>query len=218
VIALHKGSRVTGRIEFEGESQPPLTPAIRIYASEPAGSHGMNTPGSSTIAEDWSFEIAGVSPGKRVFRMVGLPSTHALKSAFVGGVDVIDRETEFDGKEEIQDVRLVVTSRVTTVTGLATDDRGRPVEEYALVVFASDPDRWGPATRHVATARPDQSGRFTVTGLPPGDYLVAALNYLERGESSSPEFLVSIKSKSTPVSLLEGETKAVNLKVIAPER
>jgi hypothetical protein len=28
VIALYKGSRVTGQIEFEGDSRPPLTPAI----------------------------------------------------------------------------------------------------------------------------------------------------------------------------------------------
>jgi hypothetical protein len=218
VIAMSKGSRVTGQITFEGESQPPLTPAIRIYAVEPAGSRGFSLPGTSVIADDWSFEITGVSAGKRVFRVFGLPSTHTLKAVTVGGEDVIDSEVEFDGREEMAGVRLVVSSRVTTVTGQVADARGRPVEEYALVAFSSDPERWGPATRHVTTARPDQYGRFTVTGLPPGEYLVAALNYLERGESTSPEFLESIRSQATPVRLEEGDTRVVSLKMIVPER
>ncbi len=218
VVTLYKGSRATGQVVFEGESQPPLTPAIRVFAAEPAGSRGMSSLGTSVIADDWSFEVTGISPGRRVFRVAGLPATHALKSVFVDGEDVIDTETEFDGKGELHGVRLVVSSRVTTVTGLVTDDRGRPIEEYALVVFSSDPERWGRGTRHVGTARPDQNGRFTVTGLPPGDYLVAALNYLERGESTSPEVLASIRSDATPVRLVEGETRTVTLKLIAPER
>jgi hypothetical protein len=218
VIALYKGSRATGQVTFEGEPQPPRSPAIRILAAEPAGSRGMSSLGTSVIADDWSFEVSGISPGKRVFRVAGLPATHTLKSVFIDAEEVIDTETEFDGKGEIHGVRLVVSSRVTTVSGLATDDRGRPIEEYALVVFSSDPERWGRGTRYVATARPDQTGRFTVTGLPPGDYLVAALNYLERGESTSPEFLASIRSDATSVRLVEGETRMVSLKAIAPER
>ena len=218
VIALHKGSRVTGQIEFEGDSRPPLTPAIRIYAREPDGGQGMNLPGTSTINEDWSFEIVGVSPGKRLFRMTGLPATHALKSVFVAGEDVIDTVTPFDGKEAVSDVRLVVTNRVTTIAGGVTDDQGRPVQDYTVVAFASDPEKWNAGTRFIASARPDQHGRFAVTGLPPGEYLVAALEYLERGQSEDPEFLSSIKDRATPISLAEGEQKSVDLKVIGPER
>jgi protocatechuate 3,4-dioxygenase beta subunit len=216
VIALHKGSRVTGQIEFEGETRPALTPAIRIYASEPGGGSGMNLPGTSTINDDWSFEIVGVSPGKRLFRMTGLPATHALKSVFVGDEDVIDTVTPIDGKAPITGVRLVITSRVTAITGGVTDAEGRPVQDYAVVAFASDRARWGPGTRYIATARPDQYGHFTVTGLPPGDYLVAALPYLERGDSEDPEFLSRLEAKATAISLAEGEQKAVDLKVLAP--
>jgi protocatechuate 3,4-dioxygenase beta subunit len=211
VIALHKGSRVTGQIEFEGDSRPPLTPAIRIYAREPDGGQGMSVPGTSTINEDWSFEIVGVSPGKRLFRMTGLPTTHALKSVFVAGEDVIDTVTPFDGKEAMSDVRLVVTNRVTTIVGGVTDEQGRPVHDYTVVAFASDPEKWNAGTRFIASARPDQHGRFTVTGLPPEDYLVAALEFLERGQSEDPEYLSSIKARATPISLAEG-AKSVDLK------
>ena len=217
-IALHSGSHVTGQVEFEGDSRPPLTPAIRIYASEPGGGRGMSMPGTSSIKDDWSFEIVGVSPGQRLFRITGLPATHVLKSVFVGDQDVIDTVTPFDGKEGMGGVRLVVTDKVTAITGAVTDDRGRPVQDYSIVAFASDPDKWNPGTRFIGTARPDQNGRFALTGLPPGEYFVAALGYLERGDSEDPEFLASIKLKATSVSLAAGEEKSLSLKVVATER
>jgi protocatechuate 3,4-dioxygenase beta subunit len=218
VIALLKGSRVTGQIEFDGDSRPPLTSAIRIYATAPDGDHGMNLPGTSTINDDWSFEIVGVSPGHRLFRVTGLPPTHTLKAVFAGDEDVIDRVTPFDGKVPMSGVRLVLTDRVTNIVGGITDDEGHPVQDYAVVAFATEAEKWASGTRYIATARPDQNGRFTVTGLPPGDYLVAALPYLQRGDSEDPEFLSALKSRATPISLAEGERKAVELKVIAYER
>jgi hypothetical protein len=87
-----------------------------------------------------------------------------------------------------------------------------------VVAFAAEPEKWTTGTRYITTARPDQHGRFTVTGLPPGDYLVAALPYLERGTSQDPEFLAALKPRATPVSLAEGEQKAAQLTVLAYER
>jgi hypothetical protein len=217
VIALLKGSRVTGQIEFEGNSRPPLTPALRIYATNPDGDHGMNLPGTSTINDDWSFEIVGVSPGQRLFRVMGLPPTHTLKAVFVGDEEVIDAVTAVDGRGAISGVRLVLTDRVTTIVGGATDVDGHPVQDYAMVAFAPEAEKWAPGTRYIATARPDQNGHFTVTGLPPGDYLVAALPYLERGDSEDPEFLAALKLRAMPISLAEGEQKAIELKVVAYE-
>ncbi len=218
VIALHKGSTVSGQIEFEGETRPPLTPAVRIYASEVGGSRGMNLPGTSTVNPDWSFEISGVSPGKRLFRMTGLPPTHVLKSVTVGGEDVTDAPTEFDGKGTLGDVKLLLTERVTSIIGEVTDDRGRQVPDYALVAFAADPERWNPGSRFIGSVRPDQNGRYSLSGLPPGDYLVVAVDSLERGQAEDREFLTAIRSKATAVSLAEGEVKPLHLKLVAPER
>ena len=166
----------------------------------------------------WSFEIASVSPGKRLFRILGLPTTHVLKSVFVADEDVIAAVTPFDGKEPVSGVRLLLTNRVTTLDGGVMDDQARPVQDYSVIAFASDPEKWNPGTRFIASARPDQHGRFTVTGLPPGDYLVAALASLERGDSEDPEFLASLKARATPVSLGEGEEKSLSLKLVVPER
>jgi hypothetical protein len=65
------------------------------------------------------------------------------------------------------------------------------------------------------TARPDQDGRYKVNGLPPGEYRVIALDYLDQNEWNSPEFLDSIRSKATTFSVNEGESKSVDLRITA---
>ena len=218
VIALTKGSRVTGQVEFEGENRPEPSPSIRLYTSEPGGGGPISSPGTSTINADWSFEITGVSPGERVFRMVGLPSRYMLKAVLVRGADVIDIATKFNGKEDFTDVHLVVTGRAPLLSGAVVDDKGHPVHEYSVVAFARDSARWTTGTRYIATARSDQNGQFTMTVLPPGEYLVAALEYLEGGDSSDPEFLASIRLRATPVALAEGVQKTLELKVLQDEK
>src|SRR5690242_21588188 len=46
-----------------------------------------------------------------------------------------------------------------------------------------DDGRWLEDSRYVRSARPDQQGTFQIKGLPPGDYLAVALEYVEDGRS-----------------------------------
>ena len=62
-------------------------------------------------------------------------------------------------------------------------------------------------------ARPDQTGRFVIPGLPAASYLAVALEYLEPGQESDPEFLERLKGLGTSVRVGEGEKKTVTLKI-----
>ena len=49
--------------------------------------------------------------------------------------------------------------------------------------------------------------------LPPEDYLIIAVQNLESGQASDPEFLTRAREEAKPFSLDEGETKAVDIKL-----
>ena len=49
--------------------------------------------------------------------------------------------------------------------------------------------------------------------MPPGDYYVVALHYLESGEESDPEQLEKWKGLGTRVTLAEGQPQARTLTV-----
>ena len=61
-----------------------------------------------------------------------------------------------------------MTNRPTEMSGLVTNARSEAVKEYSLVVFAQDRDLWRPGSRFIRSGRPDQDGRFKVSGLPVG--------------------------------------------------
>jgi hypothetical protein len=84
-----------------------------------------------------------------------------------------------------------------------------------VVVFADDERLWTFPERFVRAIRSDDQGRFTVRGLPPGvGYLAAAVGYIEDGESEDPEFLARLCDRAASVSLREGETKTIELRLV----
>jgi hypothetical protein len=53
--------------------------------------------------------------------------------------------------------------------------------------------------------RPATDGAFSVRGVPPGDYLVAALTDLEPGEWNDPALLDQLVVSAVRLTLREGE-------------
>ena len=75
-------------------------------------------------------------------------------------------------------------------SALTIDDRTVPVAlDTTVIVFADEPEKWGPHSRFIESARPDQQGRFTIRSLPPGRYVAIAVGYLEPGEEHDPDVL-----------------------------
>jgi hypothetical protein len=71
-----------------------------------------------------------------------------------------------------------------------------------------------PFSRFIAADRPDQQGRFRVGGLPGGRYLVTAVDYLETGTERDPELLTRLRERAVLLTLEEGETKDIDLKLV----
>jgi hypothetical protein len=142
-----------------------------------------------------------------------VPDGWFLKSVTHRGVDITDTGYEFKPGERVSGIQILLARQATTLTGLVKDDRGDPVGDYSIVAFSSDRNKWGYLTRFVRAARPDQDGRFTIRALPPDDYLVVALEYLESGQEFDPEQLRAWEPVATKVSLGEGGAQSVMLKL-----
>ena len=108
-----------------------------------------------------------------------------------------------------------MTQRLTTVSGGVLDDRGGVALDATVIVFADEPEKWGPHSRFIESARPDQQGRFTIRSLPPGRYVAIAVGYLQPGEERDPDLLEAWRKVATPFTLSEGETHAVDLRLSA---
>jgi hypothetical protein len=66
----------------------------------------------------------------------------------------------------------------------------------------------------VRAARPDQDARFLIKGLPPGEYRLVAVEYIEAGEETDPARLENWRATGMLVTLAESAAKSVTLKLI----
>ena len=146
----------------------------------------------------------------------GLPPTWAVKTISLDGEDVTDQPIDVKGRQQAV-LRVVLTDRVTEVVGSIASSSfagGGKAPRATIVVFADDETKWSFPSRFIQTARTDAQGAFQVTGLPPQEYRVIAVDYLEDGEESDPEFLKRMRERGTRFSLREGERRAVELRLI----
>jgi hypothetical protein len=65
--------------------------------------------------------------------------------------------------------------------------------------------------------RSDQKGRYQIKGLPPGEYLASAVDYVEDGAWNEPEYLDSLRQYARTLTLDAVEPQSVSLRVrLAP--
>jgi hypothetical protein len=126
--------------------------------------------------------------------------------------DISETPLELRSGEQLSDVQVVVTNRVISVIGQLTDDRGMPLPDGTVVIFADDSTKWGAASRFVHTARPDQQGRYEIKGLPTGEYLAVAVDYVEDGMWNDPEFLESLRRYAQRLSVTDASAQTIALK------
>lgn len=215
VIMTSKGATASGQVTFEGGVKPANLATLQINAIPTV----MDGPmmglggGPGKVGPDGAFELRGLS-GARLIRAQGLPQGWMLKSVHANGVDVTDSGIEFKGGEALTGVEVVLTSKVTELSGSVRGSSGGPIKDYTLVVFSDDPQRWTlPNSRYVTGSRPNQEGRFQVGNLPPGSYYAVATDDIAQGEWGDPDVLDRFKSKATKFTLDEGEKKVLDLKL-----
>ena len=66
--------------------------------------------------------------------------------------------------------------------------------------------------------RPGQQGQFTVANLPPGEYLVAAVDWVEEGTEDDPALLEELRGSGVRAQLGEGEQRTVALRLAEPRK
>ena len=133
---------------------------VRITApsAENAASIGANPNGRAD--KDGKFTLNGVPAGLHWIRSGGAPRGWSLKSVIVDGLEVVDTPIALRSGQTLQNVSVVFTNKLTEINGTVTDTRGNPLTEFTVLAFPTESLLWRPLARQIATARPDQNGKF----------------------------------------------------------
>ncbi|HEX6163242.1 MAG TPA: carboxypeptidase-like regulatory domain-containing protein [Vicinamibacterales bacterium] len=220
IVTTAVGATATGVILTDDGSVPPFRPeTVQLFPQQMDPAFNMMGSGPPKINQDFTFEMTGLFDRRLIRGGVGVGPAAAnggwyLKAVIHDGQDVTDTGIDFQPGRAYDGLQVIFTQKTTDLSGLVTDDRGKPVLDASVIVFPASRDKWTYQTRFIRTMRPDTNGRFTIKSMPPADdYLVIAVQNLEPGQFSDPEFLSRAREEAQSFTLNEGETKAVDIKL-----
>jgi hypothetical protein len=208
-LTLQPGVAVNGRVVFEG-SQPTAAEVQALsFALVPPGAGGqVQASGGGRVDAEGRFTFAGITPD--TYRFVttwNAPAARekwSIKASTANGREAFEAPLRVN-PNETADWTVTYTDKPTSLTGVFQDRGGRAATEYYMLVFSSDRKHWTPGSRRIRMTRPSTDGAFSVKGLPPGEYFLAALADLETGEWNDPTLLEQLVSSSAKVTLRDGE-------------
>ncbi len=214
-LTLQEGFAVSGQLVFNGSAPVPTNnERVRVTMNplgQPVQSLGL---GSWSTAADASgqFTVPGVVPGRYRISATGAPGWQ-VTSVLVNGLDVLDFPFVVDPGETVPSVTIQFGDRTTDLRGTLTDANAAATADYSVVIFPEDQRYWIPYARRMRSVRPNTDGAFVMTGLPPGDYRLAAVTDLDANEWLDPEFLRQLLPASIGVRLLEGQSTIQDIRV-----
>jgi hypothetical protein len=214
-IPMSPLSVVRGSVVIEGEGAG-VTPVGVTLTAVPADFDRapINMPAPRAQAgPDGAFQFTDVTGPVRIALANARPGWW-LKSVMVNGVNAADDPVTFNRDSgPMTGVLAVVSTRGAAVAGRLTNADRQTTPDYAAILFSTDRTRWYDQSPYVATSRSDQTGAFSISGLPPGDYWAVAVDAALGGsdERRNPDVLTGLTSSARRISLDEGQRMDVEL-------
>jgi hypothetical protein len=207
------GATVAGRVVTDDGSPLPAPRLVVRMQSAAAGRPPIMGLGAvrdnGLVGADGSFECKGPS-GPSIVRVSTLPSGWAVGRVDVGARDHVHVPLDLRSGQRVEGLTVVLTKALPQLGGRVLDDRGEPADGTVLL-FPADRAHWIEAAGVLRSARPDQSGRFRFDLVHPGEYLIVAIEYVQRWQVVDPEFLEEQRRRATKVSIGATTGKPVTL-------
>lgn len=214
-LVLRIGPRISGRIEFDGATpRPPMdrTPAAISVNLSPVDTRnpGVSMPGAIVVNANGQFSGPSMPPGRYTLS-AGAPGW-TLRSAMVGGIDISDVPIDIESTD-LGGVVVTFFDRPAQMSGVVRNARGEAEDGAMVYVIPANYSEHlgrGVTPRHLRTTRSTADGRYTLSGLLPGDYIVAAVSD-GAGEGDPIRFLDAAARVGTRITISDSEKKGQDL-------
>jgi protocatechuate 3,4-dioxygenase beta subunit len=218
-VTTSNGWTATGQVVTDSGSAGRV-PRDRIFISSratiPGGPSSVsdNPLGPGRVRPDSSFFVDSIFGQARL--VVSVPNGWMVKAILHNGLDVAGKPIDTPNGGTLSGVQILLSDALTSISGQLTDEAGASQTAGTVLVFSSDPERWFESSWFVRAVRPDQQGRYEVKGLPAGEYLAVALDYVQDRMWNDPEYLESLRRHAQKVTVGDGESQTVPLKLVMP--
>jgi hypothetical protein len=207
VVAISPMGSLRGHISIEGDgpARPEFHPQFFLMSDD-----GMSSRPQVKIADDGTFSIENVAPGKYYPQVSGAPNGAYLQSVRLGQQEVLGKELDFSngGSGELEIVFRYGVAQVTGTIQIPQDANRSSTSDFMVVLVPASLNADGSG---IIFGRMDQTATFTMKNLPPGRYLAYALEQVDTNQLQNPEVLKQLASRAVEVELKEKDNKQIQL-------
>jgi hypothetical protein len=216
-LTLLSATPLSGRIASSGAPLPnPASVRVQLRPSSNGvvtNAVGLNLITIPTTNPDGSFRMDSVIPGEYRVAVQGLPPDFYVKDIQYNQNDALNKPLEYSGRDN-GSLEVAVSSGAVQINGSATDDKSSPAPGVTIVLI---PDQHRDRTDLYKNTTTDSTDRYSIRGVPPGDYKLFAWNSIAPFDWFDPAILGRDESRGKPVHVLESSNQTVDLKVIAEQ-
>ena len=208
-------SSITGTIIVEGEKDVPRD--VRIFAvneeTRQAGSsdfdYTRNQNNNPQPVKVKTFRIGKLSEGKYRLASPAIGRNYYLKSATLGGRDLLNSTFEIKEGEELKDIQIVLSTSMGTVKGKVAGYNGA---EGAVVMLIEKGVVYGQIQTKSFSTRIATTGDFEVKAAP-GEYSIIVLTPRQRPQSQAEakEWFEKLVREGQQISVRDNEITNVSL-------
>ena len=220
-VMLLAGARVSGKIVFEGAATPPAPAAVQRMLPALSGIDRAAFGGQGRTTPDGQFTTSGYPPG-RYFVLVSAAAMPGwtIESTTLGGRNLDESPLEL-GTSDVGGVVVTFTDHPSEIRGTVHAASSATTAtanlDATVVIFPTNYRDWidhGMSTRRQRTATVGKGGTFTLSGLPAGDYLAAAVNSDAIDNQRDPKTFDALARIASHFALTAGEKKTIDLTVV----
>ena len=224
-LNLREGFKLSGRIEFQGQTPRPAQAMIQNMLSltvtqlDGRPDFGFDGGGRGSRPDaNSAFKTSGYPPGRYLLSTNGAPPGWIVKSITVNGRDASIEPFTLDA--DIADVVITCVDTPSAVSGTVRSPTSGPLTATVLL-FPADTRGWiasGMPARRLRNMRASRTGAFSTASLLAGDYLIVAIDDADMGDPQDPAFITKIAGVATRITVAEADKKTVDLSIVKVPR
>jgi hypothetical protein len=157
-----------------------------------------------------SFTLPQVGPGRYILNAMTPGRGTYVKSATLGGRDVLDEGLDFTAGAA-GTLEITVASGGGMITGAVKSDSGKTTGRRTAVLIP-EPTSGGRRRTELYKSVPiAPAGNFLLTSVAPGKYRIYAFEDAEPGAWFDPEYMQLHENEGQPVNVEENSTQQITL-------
>jgi protocatechuate 3,4-dioxygenase beta subunit len=215
-MTLRPGAVVDGVVLIESKTgaKPDLA-ALRVRAPLTDGnSFGDSLTG--VVQANGSYTLRGIMAGDHQLVVDGLQPPWVVTRVVSRGSDITDVQLTVEAREQLRDVRIVLSDQSGEVSGVVQNARRLPAANVGVLVCAKVPVFWMRTSRRLRVTFTDQNGRWRVAGLPPGEYFAVASPMIDESDLGRRDHLEALQTIGTPFRIESDAARATLALQVSP--